>query len=76
MAETVTLLEHRVRQVVERLKSLDAERDRLTRELEGLREESRHLRQADQGRRRVVAEAADTLEGLARELSEELREDA
>lgn len=69
MAETVTLLEHRVRQVVERLRSLDAERERLTRELDG-------LRSAEQGRRQVLAEAAQTLDGLARELSEDLREDA
>ena len=69
MGETVTLLEHRVRKVVERLRDLDAEREHLVRELEGLRE-------ADQGRRQALAEAAQTLDGLARELSEDLREDA
>jgi cell division protein FtsB len=69
MAETVTLLEHRVRQVVERLRSLDAERERLTRELDG-------LRAGEQGRRQAVAEAARALDGVARELSEDLREDA
>lgn len=69
MAETVTLLEHRVRQVVERLRSLDAERERLTRELDG-------LRAGEHGRQQVVAEAARALDGLARELSEDLREDA
>ena len=57
MGETVTLLEHRVRQVVERLKGLDAERERLTRELTSLRQEAKH--------------AADTLDLVARDLSEE-----
>ena len=54
MAETVTLLEHRVRQAVERLRSLDGERQQLTREL--------------QGREQAIAEAADALDALAREL--------
>ena len=57
MGETVTLLEHRVRQVVERLKGLDAERERLTRELTSLRDGATH--------------AADTLDLVARELSQE-----
>ena len=70
MGETVTLLEHRVRQVVDRLRHLDAERARLARELQGLREEARDRRQALTG-------AATALDALARELGEDqAREDA
>lgn len=64
MGETVTLLEHRVRKVVERLETLDAERARLARELEALRGQ-------DEGRNRVLADAAQALYALARELGEE-----
>jgi hypothetical protein len=76
MGETVTLLEHRVRQVVDRLKSLDAERQHLARELEGLREEASHLRLTDRERREALAGAAASLEALARELGQDGREDA
>jgi FtsZ-binding cell division protein ZapB len=77
MGETVTLLEHRVRQVVDRLKSLDAERQHLARELEGLREEASHLRLADRERRVALTGAAAALDALARELGEDApREDA
>ncbi|HET9300193.1 MAG TPA: hypothetical protein VFO11_09610 [Candidatus Polarisedimenticolaceae bacterium] len=77
MGETVTLLEHRVRQVVDRLKSLDAERKHLVRELEGLREEASHLRLSDRERREALAGAVTALETLARDLGEDTpREDA
>ena len=77
MGDTVTPLEHRVRQVVDRLKTLDGERLRLTRELQGLREETSHLRLADRDRRETLAGAAATLEALAQELGPETgREDA
>lgn len=77
MGETVTLLEHRVRQVVDRLKSLDAERQHLARELAGLREEASHLRLADRDRRDALAGAVTALEALARDLEEDMpREDA
>ena len=70
MGDTVTQLEHRVRQVVDRLKALDGERLRLTHELQGLRE-------ADRDRRETLAGAAATLEALAQELGPETgREDA
>jgi len=71
MGDTVTLLEHRVRQVVDRLRTLDAERQRLTRELEGLREEASHLRLTEKDRREALAGAAATLEALAQELGPE-----
>ena len=61
MGETVTLLEHRVRKAVERLRALDAERGRLTRELE-----------TQQGRSKALADAAETLDALARELGGDL----
>jgi hypothetical protein len=77
MGETVTLLEHRVRQVVDRLKHLDAERVRLTRELEGLREEASHLRLADRDRCQALTGAATALDALARDLGlDQAREDA
>ncbi|HEX5044231.1 MAG TPA: hypothetical protein VFV75_15085 [Candidatus Polarisedimenticolaceae bacterium] len=76
MGETVTLLEHRVRQVVDRLKSLDAERQHLARELEGLREEASHLRLSDRERREALAGAAASLEALARELGQDGGADA
>jgi FtsZ-binding cell division protein ZapB len=77
MGETVTLLEHRVRQVVDRLKSLDAERGRLRRELEALREEAGHLRLADRDRREALTGALAALDALARDLGDDAaREDA
>ena len=77
MGETVTQLEHRVRQAVDRLKSLDAERQHLARELQGLREEASHLRLADRDRQDALAGAVTALEALARDLEEDMsREDA
>lgn len=77
MGETVTLLEHRVRQVVDRLKSLDAERQHLARELAALREEASHLRLAERDRREALVGAVASLEALARDLDgDAAREDA
>ena len=71
MGETVTLLEHRVRQVVDRLKRLDAERARLTHELEGLRTEASQLRLADRDRCQALTGAAAALDALAADLAED-----
>jgi FtsZ-binding cell division protein ZapB len=77
MGETVTLLEHRVRQVVDRLKSLDAERQHLARELDGLRQEQSQLRLQERDRREALTGAVAALETLARDLEEDAaREDA
>jgi septal ring factor EnvC (AmiA/AmiB activator) len=69
MGDTVTRLEHRVREAVERLTALDGERGRLSGELESVRVEADRLRRDDDRRRKALSRAADALDGVARDLS-------